>query len=66
MSILQDLQSRSGNICELCTSNTTLEIYEVPLTVTVEQSSSQLDPTNAAPIDFSIIFNNGDCFKILF
>ena len=30
MSILQDLQSRSGNICELCTSNTTLEIYEVP------------------------------------
>ena len=30
MSILQDLQSRSGNICELCTADTRLEIYEVP------------------------------------
>ena len=30
MSILQDLQSRSGNICELCTAAARLEIYEVP------------------------------------
>ena len=30
MSILQDLQIRSGNICELCTADTRLEIYEVP------------------------------------
>ncbi len=30
MSLLEDLQQRSGNICELCTSNTNLSIYEVP------------------------------------
>lgn len=30
MSLLQDLQDRSGNQCELCTSTNELSIYEVP------------------------------------
>lgn len=30
MGLLQELQSRSGNQCELCASTTNLEIYEVP------------------------------------
>ncbi len=30
MNLLQDLQQRSGNICELCTSANDLSIYEVP------------------------------------
>lgn len=30
MSLLQELQDRSGNQCELCASTTNLEIYEVP------------------------------------
>lgn len=34
MSLLQDLQNRSGNQCELCASTTNLEIYEVPPTST--------------------------------
>lgn len=34
MSLLQDLQNRSGNQCELCASTTNLEIYEIPPTST--------------------------------
>lgn len=30
MSLLEELKSRSGNQCELCTSTTDLKIYEVP------------------------------------
>ena len=30
MSLLQELQDRSGNQCELCTSKNSLSIYEVP------------------------------------
>lgn len=29
MSLLEDLKSRSGNQCELCTTTSDLEIYEV-------------------------------------
>jgi len=32
MSLIQELQTRSGNKCELCTSKTDLSIYEVPPT----------------------------------
>lgn len=32
MSLIQELQTRSGNKCELCTSETALNIYEVPPT----------------------------------
>jgi len=35
MSLLQELQDRSGNQCELCTSKTNLSIYEVKPTLTV-------------------------------
>ena len=34
MSLLQDLQNRSGNQCELCASTSNLEIYEIPPTST--------------------------------
>ena len=34
MSLLQDLQNRSGNQCELCASTVDLSIYEVPPTST--------------------------------
>jgi len=34
MSLLQELQDRSGNQCELCTSTTNLSIYEVKPTLT--------------------------------
>jgi len=34
MSLLQDLQNRSGNQCELCASTTNLNIYEIPPTST--------------------------------
>lgn len=34
MSLLEDLQNRSGNQCELCASTTDLSIYEVPPTST--------------------------------
>ncbi|NJB71029.1 protein PhnA [Saonia flava] len=30
MGLLEDLQARSGSICELCTANENLKIYEVP------------------------------------
>lgn len=30
MGLLEDLQDRSGNVCELCTSTDNLAIYEVP------------------------------------
>ena len=30
MSLEQDLRDRSGNVCELCTSTTDLDIYAVP------------------------------------
>ncbi|MBS9773898.1 MAG: PhnA domain-containing protein [Tenacibaculum sp.] len=30
MGLLQDLQNRSGNKCELCSSTSNLEVYEVP------------------------------------
>lgn len=32
MSLIQELQTRSGNKCELCTSETNLSMYEVPPT----------------------------------
>ncbi len=34
MALLEDLQNRSGNQCELCASQSSLEIYEVPPTST--------------------------------
>tara|TARA_R110002073_G_scaffold331253_3_gene515926 strand:- start:2684 stop:3274 length:591 start_codon:yes stop_codon:yes gene_type:complete len=34
MSLLQDLENRSGNQCELCASTTNLDIYEIPPTST--------------------------------
>ena len=34
MSLLEDLEKRSGNQCELCASKSNLEIYEVPPTST--------------------------------
>jgi len=34
MTLLEELQSRSGNQCELCTSPNNLEMYEVPPTST--------------------------------
>jgi len=34
MTLLEELQSRSGNQCELCTSQNNLEVYEIPPTST--------------------------------
>ncbi|RZL56504.1 MAG: PhnA protein, partial [Pedobacter sp.] len=32
MSLIQELQTRSGNKCELCTAENNLSVYEVPPT----------------------------------
>lgn len=42
MSLLQTLQERSNNACELCTATENLEIYEVP-------------PTSTAGVDGSLL-----------
>ena len=42
MSLQQDLEKRSGNKCELCTSQSNLEIYEVPPTSTGGMDGSLL------------------------
>ncbi len=34
MTLLEELQSRSGNQCELCTSQNNIEVYEIPPTST--------------------------------
>ncbi len=31
MSVLEELQARSGNQCELCGATESLQVYEVPL-----------------------------------
>ena len=42
MSLAQELQTRSGNKCELCTSENTLSIYEVPPTSNANSDNSIL------------------------
>ncbi|QIL42399.1 PhnA protein [Pedobacter sp. HDW13] len=42
MSLVQQLQTRSGNKCELCTSETNLSVYEVPPTSNANADNSIL------------------------
>jgi len=42
MSLLQVLQTRSGNKCELCTAETSLSVYEVPPTSNANSDNSIL------------------------
>ncbi len=42
MSLAQELQTRSGNKCELCTSETNLSVYEVPPTSNANSDNSIL------------------------
>ncbi|MBO9674701.1 MAG: alkylphosphonate utilization protein [Sphingobacteriaceae bacterium] len=42
MSLLQELQTRSGNKCELCTAETSLSVYEVPPTSNANSDNSIL------------------------
>ncbi|WP_145855175.1 PhnA domain-containing protein [Pedobacter suwonensis] len=42
MSLLQELQTRSGNKCELCTAENNLSVYEVPPTSNANSDNSIL------------------------
>jgi len=42
MSLAQELQARSGNKCELCTSEANLSVYEVPPTSNANSDNSIL------------------------
>ncbi|QDW25403.1 PhnA protein [Pedobacter sp. KBS0701] len=42
MSLVQELQTRSGNKCELCTAETNLSVYEVPPTSNANSDNSIL------------------------
>ncbi len=42
MSLLQELQTRSGNKCELCTAQNSLSVYEVPPTSNANADNSIL------------------------
>lgn len=42
MPLLQELQTRSGNKCELCTAETSLSVYEVPPTSNANSDNSIL------------------------
>ena len=42
MSLVQELQTRSGNKCELCTAETNLSVYEVPPTSNPNSDNSIL------------------------
>ncbi|WP_406827131.1 PhnA domain-containing protein [Pedobacter sp. KACC 23697] len=42
MSLLQELQTRSGNKCELCTAENSLSVYEVPPTSNANSDNSIL------------------------
>jgi hypothetical protein len=48
----------ANNLNTASTSTDNTVTYDiVPLTVTINQAAAQLDPTNASPINFTVIFN---------
>ena len=51
MSLLQELEERSGNQCELCTAKDNLSIYEVPPVSTGGVDGSCLLYTSPSPRD---------------
>jgi hypothetical protein len=48
--------SGNGNIASTSTDNTVLYDITVP-TVTINQAAAQVDPTNAMPINFTVVFS---------
>jgi LPXTG-site transpeptidase (sortase) family protein len=52
--------AQSGNLGNQASTSTDNQVsYGLPLTVTINQASGQADPTNASPINFTVVFSAG-------